>query len=158
MQDSKVGDRRIDLTTMTSPPKLPLSLFNLVTFLLNRAAKIVLEQVEAEMSPFGIRAPHYVVMLLLTQDNMLSQKEIGERLRLDRNMMVRVTDELEQMGMISRRRDPKDRRYYLISVTPEAEDMLLQVGEKVSQADAQVVNQLTQEELDQLRLLLSKLI
>lgn len=158
MTASQTDEQRIDLTTMASPPQMPHALFNLVTFLLNRSAKVVLQQVEKEMQPFGIRAPHYVMLLLLMQEDKLSQKEIGERLWLDRNSMVRITDELEQLGVVARSRDPNDRRSYLISVTPKAEELLLQVGERVAQADAQVVSQLTTEELAQLRSLLIKMI
>lgn len=148
----------VDLTNLTPSPDVPQSLFTLVVFLLNRAAKNVVEQLEQHIEPHNLKAGHYVVLMLLSQVEALSQKDIGERLRIDRNAMVHIVDDLERLGYVERVRDQHDRRYYAISITGIARHMLPEVGKVIAEAENQFMSRLTQSELEQLRSILGKLI
>jgi DNA-binding MarR family transcriptional regulator len=147
---------KIDLTNIISSGDLPLPCLG---HLLNKVAHEVGQQVDASLAPLGIRVKHYIILLLLTQvDSALPQKEIGCRLRIDRNTMVSLIDDLEALELVTRSRDPNDRRSYAISITEKGRELAPQAGRAVAEADARFVEALSSDELEQLARLLSKLL
>ena len=48
----------------------------------------------------------------------MSQQALGEYIGKDRTTIVAIVDELEQEGLVERRRNPADRRAYALQVTP----------------------------------------
>lgn len=100
-----------------------------------------------------------MILLLLTQVGAaLPQKEIGERLQIDRNTMVSLIDELEEHHFVDRIRDPHDRRAYAISITEQGCTVAAQAGRVIEETDARLAQALTAAELQQLVGLLSKLL
>ncbi len=127
--------------------------------LLNRAAHEVGQQADARLEALGIRVKHYMVLLLLTQVGAaLPQKELGERLRIDRNTMVSLIDELEAQQLVERARDPNDRRAYAISVTKQGYAVAMQAAQVIEEADSKFAQALTAAELADLVRLLAKLL
>lgn len=147
---------KTDLTNIACAGDLPLPYLG---HLLNKAAREVGQQVNASLEPLGIRVKHYIILLLLTQvTSALPQKEIGCRLRIDRNTMVSLIDDLERLALVTRSRDPNDRRSYAISITQKGRDLAPQAAQIVAEADARFAEALTADELEQLSALLSKLL
>ena len=148
-----------DLTDITSLGDSDYPLVPYVGVLLNKTAQKVNLQADAYLAPFSIQVRHYGVLLFLTQINAaLSQKEIGDRLWIDRNTMVSLIDHLEAQELAIRTRDPKDRRSYAISITEKGRNLVQQVGQVVAEANAQFVEALNADELEQLTKLLVKLL
>ena len=148
-----------DLTDITSLGDSDYPLVPYVGVLLNKTALKVNQQADACLEPFSIQVRHYGVLLFLTQINTtLSQKEIGDRLWIDRNTMVSLIDHLEAQELAIRTRDPKDRRSYAISVTKKGRHLVQQVGQVVAEANAHFVEALNADELKQLTKLLVKLL
>ncbi|NLR95373.1 MarR family transcriptional regulator [Rhizobium sp. P38BS-XIX] len=87
----------------------------------NRAYKPILDRV-------GLTYPQYLVMLVLWEKGTLSVKTIGEKLDLDSGTLSPLLKRLEQAGLISRARDPRDERQVIISLTQKGADMQCQVG------------------------------
>ena len=52
----------------------------------------------------------------------MNQRALVGRLQLDKSSMVYVIDELERQGLAERRRDPRDRRSYQVSITDAGRD------------------------------------
>ena len=98
-------------------PALPPSLAVWTGYLLSRAAQQCQELFEALMEPDRIRGRHFRVLAVLGEGESLSQLEIGERVGIDRNTMVLLLDDLEGRGLVTRRRDPEDRRAHRVSLT-----------------------------------------
>lgn len=147
---------KTDLTNITCSGYLPLPY---IGYLLHKAAHEMGQQIEAKLEPLGIRIKHYIILLLLSQvTSALPQKEIGCRLRIDRNTMVSLIDDLEALALVTRSRDPNDRRSYAISITEKGRKLAPQAGQVVAEADARFVEALTAEELEQLSQLLTKLL
>jgi DNA-binding MarR family transcriptional regulator len=147
---------KTDLTNITCSGDLPLPYLG---YLLNKAAREVGQQVDASLEPLGIRVKHYIILLLLTQvSSALPQKEIGCRLRIDRNTMVSLIDDLERLALVRRSRDPNDRRSYAISITEKGRELAPQADQIVAEADARFADALTGNELEQLSELLAKLL
>lgn len=64
-----------------------------------------------------LRLKELAVLQLLGAQGPASQQELADRLAINRSMMVKVIDGLEQDGFVLRIRDRKDRRRYALEVT-----------------------------------------
>jgi DNA-binding MarR family transcriptional regulator len=54
----------------------------------------------------------------LDTDQPLSQRELAERLRLEKSTVSRMVAEMERKGFVVRERDPANRRFYRLRLTP----------------------------------------
>ena len=148
-----------DLTDIASWSDSVKTLMPYIGFLLNKTALAVRQEVDTLLEPFAIQVRHYSVLLFLTQINTaVSQKEIGERLWIDRNTMVSLIDHLEKQDLAVRSRDPNDRRSYAISITEKGRTVVQEAGQVVIEANAQFAEALNEDELEQLTKLLVKLL
>jgi DNA-binding MarR family transcriptional regulator len=59
----------------------------------------------------------YEVLQALTDLGPRSQQELATLLRVNRTLMVKLIDELEQAALVARRRNPTDRRSYALELT-----------------------------------------
>ena len=53
----------------------------------------------------------------MTELEPMTQKALGEALRIDRSTMVGLLDDLEAKGYVARQRNPRDRRAFLVHPT-----------------------------------------
>jgi DNA-binding MarR family transcriptional regulator len=101
-----------------SPP-LPPALAERIGFLLARAHWLFHAHAEevlgGEAAGLGIK--HFGALSVIADEGPLSQQLLGERMVVDRSTMVTVIDDLEHAGMVTRQRNPSDRRAYALEAT-----------------------------------------
>ncbi len=56
----------------------------------------------------------------LEADGPLTQRQLGDRLSLTSGAITMLVDRLEQAGWVRRRPHPRDRRYILVELSPQA--------------------------------------
>ncbi len=86
-----------------------------------------------------------------------SQQAIGDLIGLNPTQMVFLVDELEQRGLVERRRNPADRRSYALFLTEQGHEMLAAVQEAGLAHQDSLGGTLTVEEREQLTALLRRL-
>jgi DNA-binding MarR family transcriptional regulator len=64
-----------------------------------------------------LRPRQLVALNLLHEHGPLSQQALGEALSLDPSNVVGLLNELEERGLITRQRDPADRRRHIVSLS-----------------------------------------
>ena len=136
---------------------LPESLSVWTGYLLGRANLQCRSYFDALAEPLGINGRHFGVLAVLGEEKPLSQVEIGERLGVDRNTIVLLLDDLEGKSLVTRRRDPSDRRAHLVSLTDMGRDVLEQGTALARRTNDEVLSPLSAEERTQLHRLLLRL-
>ena len=136
---------------------LPPSLSVWTGYLLSRAAQQCRDYFDALVEPLGIKGRHFSVLAVLGEEKPLAQIEIGERLGVDRNTIVLLLDDLEERGLVTRRRDPRDRRAHLVALTDAGRDVLGQGTDMARRTNDEVLSPLSADERGQLHALLSRL-
>jgi MarR family transcriptional regulator, lower aerobic nicotinate degradation pathway regulator len=95
---------------------LPESLLQSPSFIL---AQLVREarRIGTRVNDDDLRMPHIMVLASLEWFGPAAQRDISGRLRIDASDLVSVLDDLEERGLVERKRDERDRRRYVVSIT-----------------------------------------
>jgi DNA-binding MarR family transcriptional regulator len=83
--------------------------------LLTRLAKQVYRRSTEDL--LGMHMRHLMALSYVRDHDGGPQQEIAEALCMDANNVVLLLNELEDLGYVSRRRDPTDRRRHLVDLT-----------------------------------------
>ncbi|MEV4225245.1 MarR family transcriptional regulator [Nonomuraea sp. NPDC049725] len=100
----------------------------------------------------------YVVLDTLADQDAGSQHDLAERLGINRTIMVRLIDRLQDSGYVTRTRNPANRRSYVLSITPEGRAARDAMRQAVAEHDARITAALTPAERRRLDELLSLLL
>jgi MarR family transcriptional regulator, lower aerobic nicotinate degradation pathway regulator len=114
-------------TPQTQPravPQLPEELVASATFLLKRLGYAAKEGSMKAYEGTGLRPYHHAILLVLDEGSAETQGSIADALGYDRGQLVGLLDELEEQGLIERRRDPDDRRRHVVRLTSEGKRTL----------------------------------
>jgi MarR family transcriptional regulator, organic hydroperoxide resistance regulator len=84
--------------------------------LLITASRLVEHDIAEQLRPYNLTHASFGV-LALVQLAPHSQRELAQATRVEEQTISRTVDRLERMGMVSRERDPGDRRKFLVTVT-----------------------------------------
>jgi DNA-binding MarR family transcriptional regulator len=98
----------------------------------------------------------YLVLLAASDELPATQQALGRRVGVDRSVMTYLVDDLISAGLVERQPDPDDRRARRIVVTVVGRQRVQLIGERLSDAEARVFRDLTDEQRQTLRDLLSQ--
>jgi len=94
----------------------PAALARNTGFLIGKVGQLAQEEFGRALEPMGLEVRHYGVLTMLAGGSH-AQRDLGDKLAIDRTTMVGLVDELEGMGLVERKRDPEDRRRYDLALT-----------------------------------------
>jgi DNA-binding MarR family transcriptional regulator len=98
------------------------------------------------LAPLGIQPRHFGMLSLLIEQDGRSQHQLAEPLNVHRNVMVGLVDELEQRGLIERRRHPVDRRAHAVHLLPAGRELHAEADAVVTEFEAKMLGGLSAEE------------
>lgn len=90
------------------------------------------------------------ILVYLSSHSSVTQKEIADRCMLDVTTMSRVLNKLEEMGLISRQRDPGCRRAYQIGLTEAGRQKAEEVNRGFERLEEMLCRELSEEEIGSL--------
>ena len=83
---------------------------------------------EIKKQQLDVRIPEWSTLSFLTHEKRANQKEIGAFLGQEKVFVKRTLDRMESRGWIVRTKDPVDKRYNQVAMTPEGEKVFQQIA------------------------------
>ena len=108
------------------------------------------------LAPLGLEQRQAGLLMRLAAHEGTSQQALGELMGLNATRMVFLVDELEQRGLVERRRNPADRRSHALYLTDRGRDTLRQTQQVAAAHERSLGASLTEAEHGQLVGLLRK--
>jgi DNA-binding MarR family transcriptional regulator len=140
------------------PDDVPAPLADRTGFLLSRAHFSARDRANELLRPLGIVVRHLGVMLVLAAHGPCSQQTLAKHLSVSPTMITQIVDEVEAGGLAERRRNPDDRRSYLVSLTPEGKRKLAAARRVARKAAGEIAAAVGVDGDQELRSLLRKLV
>jgi MarR family transcriptional regulator, lower aerobic nicotinate degradation pathway regulator len=140
-----------------SPQRLPEELVASTLFLLKRLGFAAKNKSMGAYEEIGLHPYHYGVLIAVEEGSHATQGAIADSLGYDRGQLVGLLDELEERGLIERKRDPKDRRRQLVELTADGKSTLEELRTLSSRLEDDFLAPLDKAERAQLHALLLRL-
>jgi DNA-binding MarR family transcriptional regulator len=158
MKDSSNG--RVSQYTRLVPSSIPTGApaHARAAYLLARIGRSQSVRFGERVQSVGLRPKHFAVLNAIALADGASQQELGGRMGLDPSGLVGAIEQLEQLGLVERRRDEADRRRYVLGLTGEGTDALRRGRRVVAESARELLGALDDAEVDTLVDLLSRVV
>lgn len=103
-----------------------LRLDNQLCFKIYSLSKSITRLYAPLLDEINITYPQYLTMMVLWEDKDIYFKELSSKLRMKTGTLTPILNKLETLGYLERKKDIKDDRKVLISITDEG----IKLGEK----------------------------
>ena len=134
--------------------RLPEELVSSTLFLLKRLGMAAKERSMEAYEQAGLHPYHYAILAVLDEGSRETQGAIADALGYDRGQLVGLLDELEEAGLLERRRDPNDRRRHVVRLTPAGRKTLTKLRTLSSKVEEEFLTALDESERETLHRLL----
>lgn len=114
------------------------------------AARLLNARIKTELAEYELGRGEYRVLFALCREEGISQNKLCEQFHLDKGVVTRVVDRLEEKGFVERRSDPADKRRNLLYLTTNAEEIRSEIAELKQAIDAEITAGLSAEEVESL--------
>ena len=131
--------------------------FEKLGFLLDDAARLYASRFREQSRELSLDPAHCRVLLVLADNAGISQAALADLCGLKATHMTRVVDLLELCGWAERHPHPHDRRTHMLSVTPNAAQVLRRISSIIGEALFQALQNLSAQEISTLLRLLGQL-
>lgn len=93
---------------------------------------------------------YYPILLIEASVGNLTQQELAGKLGCDKVQVVRIIDYLSEKGYVTREQNTHDRRKYGLEITEKAKKFIPDINKAIQNANALVLNNLTEQKIDDL--------
>src|SRR5690349_593546 len=121
---------------------------------LTRIAKTVSRAFDSELGAAGGSLPVWLILVALKGQRRGAQREIADAVGIEGATLTHHLNKLEAAGVVTRRRDPDNRRVHQVELTNAGEAMFLGLLEHVVAFDRRLRDGFSDRDLTQLRALL----
>ncbi|MGW1978218.1 MarR family winged helix-turn-helix transcriptional regulator [Streptomyces sp. NPDC001889] len=146
------------MPTPAEPAGLDFPLVRRTGYLLHKAGTLLMEDAEQALAAQGMRMRYFYVLAALESGLSLSQQDLSRLLNLDPTTMVALIDEMEGAGHVERRRNPSDRRRYILSLTGGGREALERAGRAVDEVERDFLAGVPEADRERLRAVLGELL
>ena len=112
---------------------------------------------EESLKSLRITFPQFGVLLRLSFQDNVTQKELSEIMDTDATTIMVICDSLEKKGFLKRMKDPADRRVNRLILTEKGKNVLSQAYPLMMKRYQFFVNSISQKELEAVTPILEKL-
>ncbi|QIS15810.1 MarR family winged helix-turn-helix transcriptional regulator [Nocardia arthritidis] len=115
-------------------------------FLLSQIGYHVSYRLTEQLARLDLDPAHFAVLGHLAAADGRSQQELADLLRVHRNAMVGLVDELEERALVTRRPHPADRRAHAVHLTTHAREMLETIQSEADALESEILAPLNKTE------------
>jgi MarR family transcriptional regulator for hemolysin len=124
---------------------------------LAQVAKVVSRAFDDALARAGGSLPMWLVLVSLKSGQAASQRELAETVGIQGATLTHHLNGLESAGLVTRQRDPGNRRVHLVELTPEGDALFFRLRDAAMAFDQQLRSGLSEGDLAQLEDLLTRL-
>jgi MarR family transcriptional regulator for hemolysin len=134
------------------PASLPLGLH------LARAAREITRAFDDALTGAGGSQPIWLVLISLKTRRLASQRELADAVGIREATLTHHLNAMDASGLITRRRDPENRRVHLVELTPAGEEAFFLMRQAAFAFNARLRAGFGEEELAQFERVLDRLL
>jgi MarR family transcriptional regulator, transcriptional regulator for hemolysin len=124
---------------------------------LTRVSRAVSRAFDDVLAAEGGSLPIWLVLISLKSGQRASQRELAEAVGIQGATLTHHLNAMESAGLVTRRRDPDNRRLHLVDLTPAGDALFLRMRQAAMAFDAKLRTGLTEHDVGQLEALLTRL-
>jgi MarR family transcriptional regulator, transcriptional regulator for hemolysin len=128
-----------------------------IGLLLTRTAKVVSRAFDQALTEAGGSLPAWLVLVSLKEQPHGAQRELADAVGIEGPTLTHHLNRMEAGGLVTRRRDPDNRRAHRVELTKDGEAAFRRLVQSVAAFDARLRAGLADRELTALRGLLDRL-
>jgi MarR family transcriptional regulator, transcriptional regulator for hemolysin len=136
---------------MAKPPGLPLGL------LLANTAKAVNQAFDAELSRAGGSRPVWLILISLKSCPPGNQRELAKAVGIEGATLTHHLNAMERQGLITRRRDPDNRRVHQVELTGAGNQLFHRLASAAQAHDKRLHAHLSKDDTEILQRLLRQM-
>jgi MarR family transcriptional regulator for hemolysin len=136
---------------MFRPARQPLGLH------LTRVSRVVSRAFDDALAEAGGSLPVWLVLISLKSGQLASQRELADAVGVKGATLTHHLDAMESAGLVTRQRDPRNRRMHLVRLTPEGDALFFRLRDAAVAFDGRLRAGLSEQETGQLETLLDRL-
>jgi MarR family transcriptional regulator, transcriptional regulator for hemolysin len=136
---------------MYRPAREPLGLH------LTKVSRIVSRAFDDALAGAGGSLPVWLVLISLKSGHLASQRELAGAVGIQGATLTHHLNAMESAGLVTRRRDPQNRRQHLVELTPDGDALFVRMRDTAMAFDKRLRTGLTEGEVGQLGTLLTRL-
>lgn len=115
-------------------------------YLLNSSSKLIKRTMDSYLDKYDITTSQWAILKLLDSKKQLTQTQIARELMGDRATAGDVIQRLCEKGYIEKSIDKNDRRVYVVSLTPKANNVIVDIEGMASVVTKKALEGLTESE------------
>jgi MarR family transcriptional regulator, transcriptional regulator for hemolysin len=135
----------------TRPVRQPLGLH------LAQVAKVVSRAFDDALAEAGGSLPIWLVLISLKSSRAASQRQVAEAAGIQGATLTHHLNAMESAGLVTRRRDPANRRVHVVELTPAGDALFLRLSGAAMAFDQRLRTGLSERDLTQAEALLTRL-
>ena len=124
---------------------------------LTRVSRAVSRAFDDALAAAGGSLPVWLVLISLKSGQRASQRELADAVGIQGATLTHHLNAMESAGLVTRRRDPDNRRMHLVELTPAGDTLFLRMFTAATEFDARLRAGLTEHDVGQLEALLTRL-
>jgi MarR family transcriptional regulator, transcriptional regulator for hemolysin len=128
-----------------------------IGMVLSRTARAVSRAFDARLVEAGGSLPVWLILLALRTSELANQRELAGAVGIQGATLTHHLNAMESDGLLTRRRDPANRRVHLVELTPAGEELFERLRSAAVAHDALLRTGLTSEDIARLGELLTRM-
>src|SRR5437764_12398570 len=116
-----------------------------------RVAKLLSRAFDDALAEAGGSMPTWLILLSLKRERWGNQRELAEAVGIQGATLTHHLDGLEASGLISRRRDPGNRRVHIVELTDKGDAAFHRLRKAATAFDRRLRAGIAEPEVDELR-------